>query len=126
NLTNPNNGVVPTTLAGGIGFTTGDIFSIEADTLVDFSTWGTTRPRIGAGAEVFLFNHLAVRAGYRFDVGQRVHSLTGGLGYIDKKFGVEASIRGDIVADHPMTLLGLAVRYFYDAGGSGDTIGTME
>jgi hypothetical protein len=125
NLTNPNNGVAPTTVAGGIGYTS-DVFSIEADSLVDFSTWGTTRPRFGAGAEVFLVNRLALRAGYRFDVGQRVHALTFGAGYIDKKFGIEASVRRDIVADHPMTLMALAVRYFYDAGGPSDTVGQME
>ena len=125
NLTYPNNGVVPTTVSGGIGYTS-EIFSVEADTLVDFSTWGTPRPRVGAGAELFLFNRLALRLGYRFDVGQRAHAATFGAGYIDKKFGVEASLRRDIIADHPMTMMTLAVRYFYDAGGPSDTVGSME
>ena len=125
NLTHPGNGLLPTTLASGIGFTH-ELFALEADSLVDFDTWGKARPRINFGGEVFLFSHIPVRLGYRYDLGMRVHTVSWGVGYLDKKFGVEASGRRDIVADHPMTMVSLAVRYFYDAAGNADTIGTME
>ncbi len=125
NLTHPRSAVLPTTLATGIGYTN-DILSIEADSLVDFDTWGNTRPRFSFGGEVFLFNRVPLRVGYRYDLGQRTHAISAGLGYVDKKFGIEASGRRDVVADHPMTVFSLAVRYFYDAASNSDTIGTME
>jgi len=115
NLTNPGTSLAPTTLATGVGLTLGGVFSVEADTLVDFTTWSNkARPRFSAGAEVLLFDHLPVRAGYRFDEGQRVQSLGWGLGWIDKKFSVEVSARRDLVADAPMTLIVLGLRYFFD------------
>lgn len=125
NITHPGNGLLPTVLATGIGFTH-ELFAIEADSLVDFDTFGKARPRFSLGAEVFLFGHIPIRGGYRYDIGMRAHTLSWGVGYIDKKFGVEASGRRDIIADHPMTVVSLAVRYFYDAAGNADTIGTME
>jgi len=125
NLTVPNNGIVPTTVAGGIGWSN-EVFAIEGDGLVDFQTWGTPRPRFGGGAELFLLNHVPLRAGYRADLGQRVQSITFGAGYIDKKLGVEASMRRDVVADHPSTTMMLTLRYFYDSASPADTIGTMQ
>ncbi len=125
NLTYPNNGLLPTLAGGGIGYGT-EAFAIEADSLVDFTTWGAPRPRVGGGIEVFLANRIPLRAGYRFDAGQKVQSVTFGIGYIDKKFGLEASGRRDVVADHPMTSVAFSLRYFYDAAGTTDSIGTME
>ena len=125
NLTFPNNGLLPTMAGGGIGYTT-EAFAIEVDSLVDFTTWGAPRPRVGGGVELFLANHVPLRAGYRFDAGQRVQSVTFGLGYIDKKFGIEASGRRDVVADHPMTSMAISLRYFYDAAGTANSIGAMD
>jgi hypothetical protein len=115
NLTNPQTSLMPTTLAGAVGLTFGGVFSAEADTLVDFTTWSNkARPRLSIGAELLLLDHLAVRLGYRFDAGQRTHALGWGLGWIDKKFSVELSARRDLAADAPMTVIVLAARYFFD------------
>lgn len=116
NLTVPQTSVVPTTLASGIGLTAG-VLSIETDLLVDFTTWSNrAKPRFAAGGEVLIFEHVPVRVGYRYDAGQRAHTMGWGLGWIDKKFGVELSARHDIVADRPMTMITLGLRYFYDPG----------
>ena len=125
NLTHPGNGLLPTVIASGVGYTT-DVFALEADALVDFDTWGHARPRFSGGGEVFLASRVPLRVGYRYDLGTRAHTLSTGLGYVDKRFGVELSGRRDISADHPATVLSLAVRYFYDAASTPDTIGTME
>lgn len=117
NLTNPGNGLAPTTLAGGIGYSSG-IVAIEADALADFSTWKGTRARAMLGAEFFVADHFPIRVGYRYDDGQRAHSLSLGAGYVDKKWSFELSARRDIVADHPMTLFVAGLRYFYDTGTS--------
>ncbi len=118
NLTNPGRPIAPTTLAGGVGLNV-DIVAVEIDSLVDFTTYESPRGRFMGGAEVFLFDRLAVRAGYRIDTGQKTQSLCGGLGWIDKHFSVEASIRQDVVSDHPNTMLVFGFRYFYDYNGSG-------
>jgi hypothetical protein len=118
NLTNAQNALVPVTFASGVGIILG-IFSAEADVLVDFNTWSArAAARISTGAEVFLFDRVPVRLGYRFDQGQRTHALGWGLGWVDKKFSVELSARRDIVADAPMMVIVLGLRYFYDPGAS--------
>lgn len=118
NLTNPQTSLAPLTLAGGVGLLLG-IFSLESDVLVDFNTWNNrAHPRFSTGAELFLFDHVPVRVGYRFDEGQRTHALGWGLGWVDKKFSVEASARRDLVADAPMMVIVLGLRYFYDPGAS--------
>jgi hypothetical protein len=118
NLTDPGKPVAPTTLAGGIGLNL-DVFTAEFDSLVDFTTYESPRGRLMGGVEVFLFDRLAIRAGYRFDAGTKVQSLSGGLGWIDKHFSVDAAIRQDVVSDHPNTMLVFGFRYFYDYNGAG-------
>jgi len=118
NLTYPGTPIAPTTLAGGIGLNL-DVFSAEFDTLVDFTTYDTPRSRFMLGTEVFLFDRLAIRLGYRIDTGQKTQALSGGLGWVDKHFSVEASIRQDVVADHPNTMLVFGFRYFYDYNTAG-------
>jgi hypothetical protein len=118
NLTNPSTALAPTLLAGGVGYTT-TVFSIEADGQVDFTTWGGTRGRGMAGAELFVADRYALRAGYRYDGGTQLSSLSLGLGYVDPKWSVEVGIRRDLIGDHGQTYGVLALRYFYDALGLG-------
>lgn len=116
NLTNPQNSLLPVTFASGVGVVLG-AFSAEADVLVDFNTWSNrATARLSTGAELFLFERVPVRLGYRFDQGQRTHALGWGLGWVDKKFSVEISARRDFIADNPMMVIVLGLRYFYDPG----------
>lgn len=117
NLSNPGTGVAPTLMLGGVGYQNG-IVSVEAEGMADFTTHGRTSGRFMFGAEVFLANHVPLRAGYRFDEGTRVHTVSGGVGYVDRAWSVELGIRRDVSASYPSTLACLALRYFYDAGGA--------
>lgn len=117
NLTNPGTGLAPTTLAFGGGYQA-DTFTVEADGLVDFTTWGNPRGRVMAGGELFVSDHFPLRAGYRYDDGQKAHALSAGLGYVDRSWSVELSGRRDVVADHPMTMFVLGLRYFYESASS--------
>lgn len=114
NLTNIGNALAPTTVAGGIGFKAGD-FTLEADGLADFTTWGKTRARFMAGGELFLADHFPIRVGYRYDDGLNTHAIAAGLGYIDTHWSFEVSGRHDIVGRDPATMLSVGLRYFYDA-----------
>jgi len=118
NLTYPNHPIAPTTVAGGIGLDL-TVFTAEFDSMVDFTTYGKPTGRFMLGTEVFLFSRLAIRLGYRIDTGQRTQSISGGLGWIDKHFSVESSIRQDVVADHPNTMIVFGIRYFYDYNTAG-------
>jgi hypothetical protein len=114
NLTGIGNGLAPTTLAGGVGYTANDIL-IEVDALADFATWAKTEPRIMAGGEIFLADHFPIRLGYRYDAGLDTHAVSAGLGYIDKRWAFEVSGRHDIIGKNPNTMLSAGLRYFYDA-----------
>ncbi len=120
NLTNPGIALAPTTVTGAIGYQNG-MFAVETDLLTDFTTWNEAKERIMVGGEIFLANHVPLRLGYRYDDGMRVHSISGGVGYIDKQFSAEFGLRQDVVGDHPATMMALALRYFYETAGASST-----
>ncbi len=117
NLTNPGNAFAPTLFSGAIGYQAG-IVSVEAEGMADFTTHGRAAGRFMFGAEVFLADHVPLRAGYRFDEALNVHTVSGGAGYVDRRWSIELGIRRDVSAAFPATLAALSLRYFYDAGGS--------
>ena len=45
------------------------------------------------GGEFLVADSYPLRAGYRFDQGLQTHLISGGAGYLDRQFGVEASIQ---------------------------------
>lgn len=116
NLTNPGTSLAPTSVGGGIGYL-GSNFALEGSGLVDFTTWSKTAGRAMFGGEYLLADHVPLRAGYRYDTGQKTQAVSLGLGWIDRKFSVEVSGRRDVVADHPASMLLLALRLFYESGG---------
>jgi opacity protein-like surface antigen len=116
NLTNPGTSLAPTTLQGGLGFMTKDV-AIEANGMLDFTTFRSTKMRLMVGGELFLADRFALRLGYRFDDGTKAHAISAGAGYIDRKWSIEIGARRDIAGDRPSTLMNLSLRYFYDAVG---------
>jgi hypothetical protein len=114
NLTNPATALAPTTGALGIGYGT-QTWAVEADGLLDFTTYRTVQGRVMAGGELFLADHYALRAGWRYDTGTALHSPSLGFGYVDPRWSIEAAVRRDLVGDHGATLGVLSLRYFYDA-----------
>jgi len=122
NLTAPGTGLMPLAVAGGLGWSN-QTFSIEADSLVDFTTFGSARMRMMGGAEVLLADHFPLRAGYRYDAGMRTHAVGLGAGYVDRRFSIEVGGRRDVVADHPSTMISVGLRFFIDSGGATGTSG---
>jgi len=117
NLTNPGTSLAPTTAAAGLGYLS-STFALEADGLLDFTTFGATRGRVMAGAELFVADRYALRAGWRYDAGTNINAGSLGLGYIDPLWGIELGVRHDLIGAHAGTLGVLALRYFYDSTGS--------
>lgn len=115
NLTYPNNGVLPTTIGGGLGFGSQD-FSVEADGLADFSSWNKTTARLMLGGEYLAADHFPIRLGYRFDQGNKSNWLSGGLGYLANEFSVEASVRRALLSKGE-TMMVFSVAYFLESSG---------
>jgi hypothetical protein len=109
NLTYPNNSILPTVVGGGIGYGTED-FSIEVDAVADFNSYEKPNPRVMAGGEYLIIGRVPIRAGYRFDLlngsgFEQSHQLSGGLGYLDPRFGIEASVRRTLVGPAATTIV---------------------
>lgn len=117
NLTNPSTALAPTTAAGGIGYTNG-VFALEADGLLDFTTFGSTTGQIMGGAEAFLASHYALRLGWRYNTGTALNTPSIGLGYVAPSWSIEVSGNHDIETSHASTLGVLSLKYFYDATGN--------
>ena len=113
NLTATGTGLAPLILGGGAGYSNGT-FTLEGDTLVDFSTYSVARARYMLGAEALLDNRFPVRLGYRFDDGTRTHSVGVGAGYVAKQFSIELGGRRDVAGDNPATILSLGLRLFIE------------
>jgi hypothetical protein len=120
NLTAPGNGLLPLAVAGGLGWSNRTV-SVEADAMVDFTTFGEARARAMLGGEVLLADHVPARLGYRYDAGTKTHGIGVGAGYVDKRFSIELGARRDVVADNPATTIAVGIRIFIDSGGSGDS-----
>lgn len=115
NLTFQGGGIIPSSVGGGIGYGNKD-FSIEADGLADFHSWGTPTARVMAGGEYLIANHVPVRLGYRYDQGADMHFLSAGLGYVAKEFSVEASVRRGLAEIAPTSFV-IGVAYYLESSG---------
>lgn len=115
NLTNPGHSFAPTSAGGGLGFSTREL-SISADFVADFDTYQATKTRAMVGGEFLAGGHIPIRAGYRFDDGQKNHSISGGLGYLDRSFGVNVAYRRTLDKEASSTIF-FGVQFFVESTG---------
>ena len=115
NLNNPGDGFRPLGLGGGIGLGRRE-FSIEGDVAADFTTFRKTTFRYMAGAEFLAAESYPLRIGYRFDQPLKNHAISGGLGYLDRQFGVEVSVRHSVSGDRS-TAIFLGLQLFLEGLG---------
>jgi hypothetical protein len=120
NLTYANNGFLPLLVGGGLGYGT-DMFSIEADGLADLSSWGVpgaAKPtaRLMAGAEFKVAGIVPLRAGYRYDQGAKLNTVSFGSGYVGSEFAIEASVKRTI-SNPGATTMFLSVAYYLESTG---------
>ncbi len=96
NLTSLDTGLVPLMGGLGLGFDNED-FGVSADLTIESRTYKQFNMRARAGAELLLADMIILRAGYRFDQRLESHALSGGVGYVDQVFSVDASVRRSVV-----------------------------
>jgi hypothetical protein len=108
--------LVPRLVGGSLSYTFDNTFTIAGDGMADLSTFhnpdGSLRPEaiFSLGAELFT-GEIPIRAGYGFDTGRSIHTITLGVGYVRPEFGIELSYRQQIVGDDDTWLM-LSGRYF--------------
>lgn len=117
NLSNPDNGFMPTMFGGGIGFAN-DNLTLEADVIGDFTTFEESTVRAMGGFEFLAGDQFPLRLGYRYDDGIETHQLSGGLGYIDQMFSAEASVRRSVVGES-FTAIIIGFKYHLESAGLG-------
>jgi hypothetical protein len=92
NLTNPGTGFLPLMAGIGVGYGRQE-FSLDLDAVLDSTTYEQPTARVMFGGEFLAAGVVAVRAGYRYEQGLDLHSISTGLGYIDRRFSVDAAFR---------------------------------
>lgn len=115
NLTDPGHGFLPLTFGGGIAYGSDD-FTLEADGVADFTTYGDTKARLMGGGEYLAADHFPLRIGYRYDQGVMSHLISGGLGYIDTAYEVDLSLQHVVSGEHSTAIL-FGFRYHVESSG---------
>jgi hypothetical protein len=80
-------------------------FGLGVDAVLEGTTYGAPKVRLMAGGEFLAGDVVAIRAGYRFDQGQESHSVSAGLGYLDRRFSVDAAFRRTIIGPESMAIV---------------------
>ena len=125
NLTSTQSPLMPLMLGGGLGLKLGD-GTIEANVVgVDKTTWGAWKVRFQLGGEILLADHYPVRLGYSYDQGSQRHAISGGSGYVDKSFAVDASLRQEVAGPSDpfgrALVFSVGLRYFYESAAAPET-----
>jgi len=115
NLTYPKNGLMPTVVGGGLGYAN-EVFSIEADGIADLNSWDKVTARLGAGAEILVAGVVPIRAGYRFDQGAKLNTVSLGTGYVGTFFSIEAAVKRTISNPGATTMV-FSIAYFLESSG---------
>lgn len=92
NFIDMDSAYAPVLIGGSVSFGTKDIFVVGGDVLADLSTFETAKLLTGLGLEVLAAGIVPLRLGYQYDTGRVQHSLSAGVGYIDKQLGLDLSL----------------------------------
>jgi hypothetical protein len=104
--------IAPLQVGGAASYTFGGALTVAADVLVDLSRGVGGAPlTVGGGVEWLTGGHVPLRVGYAWDELRRLHMITGGLGYVDQKVGLDVSLRQDVSGGRD-TQLFASFRYF--------------
>ncbi len=113
NLIALDSALAPVIVGGGMSLQIGDSLVMGGDVLADLTTFEHAALTVGGGAEYLAGGSAPVRLGYRYDLEREIHTVTGGIGYVDAQFGVDLAIGRDVVGGDD-TDLQVALRYFVE------------
>jgi hypothetical protein len=113
NLINTHTPLAPMLVGGSLSFGR-EVLSLGGDVLVDLNQhkqFNGVKLQIGGGLEYLTQGVAPLRAGYLYDQGRQQHAVTAGIGYLNKQFSIQISLR-QYVTDQKDTMLFSAVQYY--------------
>lgn len=113
NLINTKSPLAPLLVGGSLSFGR-EVFSLGADVLVDLNQhkeFAKPKLQVGGGIEYLTQGVAPLRAGYLYDQGRKQHAISAGIGYLNKQFSVQLSLRQYVAGSKDTTLFS-AVQYF--------------
>jgi hypothetical protein len=113
NIVNRDTPLAPMMVGGSAAFSIGGI-TLGGDVLVDLNRHGAfdgTKLLLGGGGEYLMAGLVPLRLGYLYDQGRALHYLSGGIGYVDPRFGLQASLRQTLHGKSETSLF-FALQYF--------------
>jgi hypothetical protein len=105
--------LAPMMVGGSAGFSSGSL-TLGGDVLVDLNKhkqFDGPKLLVGGGLEFLAGGAIPLRVGYQYDAARAQSAVTGGLGFVDARFGLLASLR-QTVNQGSETSLFFAVQYF--------------
>lgn len=111
NLTNTGSIYAPIELGFGASAHLMDMLLIEANGLVDFTSYQDPAWEVRLGGELFLAQRVALRVGYAYDVFFNTHAVSAGAGYVDRQFAIDVGFMHEIVEEGRM-ILTFGFKYF--------------
>lgn len=111
NLTNLGTPEAPLEVGFGAALSLGEVAVVDADVILDLSTYDRAVARYGIGGEYFAANRYPIRLGYAIDPRESRQFLSGGVGYVDQRFSAELGLRQQIVGGDDTTVA-FGVKFF--------------
>jgi len=111
NLTNVKSIYAPIELGTGAALFLIDMITIEADFVIDFTSFEDTTYEIDGGLEIFVANRVPLRVGYVYDFYYDIHTIAAGAGYVDAAFAIDLGFRREIIENGRM-YFALGVKIF--------------
>jgi len=105
--------LAPLLVGGSLAFGSAGL-TLGGDVLVDLNRhayFDGGKILAGGGLEYLVGGALPLRMGYRFDQGREQHAVTGGIGYVEERFGALISVR-QILSGESETSLFFAAQFF--------------
>ena len=113
NIIDKKSPLAPLMVGGSIAFGSAGL-TLGADVLIDLNRhayFDGGKLLAGGGIEYLAGGALPLRFGYRFDQGREQHAISGGLGYVEERFGALFSLRQTVSGRHETTLF-FAAQFF--------------
>jgi hypothetical protein len=104
NLTNLDTPEAPLEVGFGGAVSLAELAVIDADVVIDLTTYDEAALRWGVGGEYFAANRYPLRIGYAMDPEREEQWISGGLGYVDQRFSADLSLRQRIVGGSDTTV----------------------
>jgi len=102
---------VPVMAGGSVGLEFAPGMMANVDVLTDVSTYEDPQILTGGGIEVMIANKAPVRAGYSFDAARELHTASIGLGYTDRRVGVDFAVAREVSGGDDMRI-SAGLRYY--------------